>query len=79
MKRKADHHLEFLVDAAASIDDPLAVLDRKQDDEESDDEQPDSKRLKLDDKEKQGSLEPGSSSRRVSYVFDPRSFLPSIC
>lgn len=39
MKRKADHHLEFLVDAAASHDDPLASLGMGKDEEDSDDEQ----------------------------------------
>lgn len=38
MKRKADHHLEFLVDAAASHDDPLASLGMGKDEEDSDDE-----------------------------------------
>lgn len=45
MKRKADHHLEFLVDAATSQKDPLAELDFK-DDDDSEDEAA-AKKLKL--------------------------------
>ncbi|CED84338.1 Histone acetyltransferase SAGA/ADA, catalytic subunit PCAF/GCN5 and related proteins [Phaffia rhodozyma] len=36
MKRKADHHLDFLIDAAASKPDPLAGLDFKDEDDSED-------------------------------------------
>jgi len=45
MKRKADHHLDFLVEAAATQKDPLAELDFKDDDDS--DEEAAAKKLKL--------------------------------
>lgn len=78
MKRKADHHLDFLVDAAASHEDPLALLDMKdEDDEESDEEKAVDGVKPLTgnegvkrSKDDQG----GSSSRKISRVrFQLRS------
>lgn len=45
MKRKADHHLDFLVDAAATQKDPLAELDFKDDDDSE--EEAAAKKIKL--------------------------------
>jgi hypothetical protein len=72
MKRKADHHLDFLVDAAASHEDPLALLDAKDEDEEESDEERLADGIKLSggneganrSKDGQG----GSSSRKISRV-----------
>lgn len=81
MKRKADHHLDFLVDAAASHEDPLAMLDAKHKNDEDDEDEDDSDEEALANKlsgnklassglgaAKRGKDGQGGSSRKVHRV-----------